>query len=113
MLETSIAGSLPRPDWLAEPETLKGAWKLSGQALEDGKRKGTVGFALTSLQRRLASSPEAILQSLRRRRAKRATSRPYRRLYSALLGKNEAFIRSRWTRSIITTSLLGSGPSMS
>jgi hypothetical protein len=28
----------------------------------DGKRKGTVGFALTALQRRLASSPEAILQ---------------------------------------------------
>jgi superfamily II DNA or RNA helicase len=31
-------------------------------------RKGTVGFALTTLQRRLASSPEAIAQSLRRRR---------------------------------------------
>jgi len=31
-------------------------------------RKGTVGFALTTLQRRLASSPEAIYQSLRRRR---------------------------------------------
>ena len=31
-------------------------------------RQGTVGFALTSLQRRLASSPEAIYQSLRRRR---------------------------------------------
>lgn len=36
-------------------------------ALTDGKRKGTVGFALTSLQRRLASSPEAIYQSLKRR----------------------------------------------
>lgn len=35
-----------------------------------GKRKGTVGFALTQLQRRLASSPEAIYQSLRRRRRK-------------------------------------------
>jgi superfamily II DNA or RNA helicase len=35
--------------------------------LEEG-RKGTVGFALTILQRRLASSPEAIFQSLRRRR---------------------------------------------
>lgn len=33
----------------------------------DGNRKGTVGFALTALQRRLASSPEAIFQSLRRR----------------------------------------------
>lgn len=35
--------------------------------LTDGKRRGTVGFALTTLQRRLASSPEAIYQSLRRR----------------------------------------------
>src|ERR1700730_249974 len=33
-----------------------------------GARKGSVGFALTALQRRLASSPEAIYQSLRRRR---------------------------------------------
>ncbi|MBU2763748.1 helicase-related protein [Acidithiobacillus caldus] len=36
----------------------------------DGQRKGTVGFALTALQRRLASSPEAIYQSLKRRRIK-------------------------------------------
>jgi superfamily II DNA or RNA helicase len=34
----------------------------------DGKRRGSVGFALTALQRRLASSPEAIYQSLKRRR---------------------------------------------
>ena len=32
------------------------------------ERKNTVGFALTILQRRLASSPEAIYQSLKRRR---------------------------------------------
>lgn len=38
------------------------------EALENNGRKGTVGFALTILQRRLASSPEAIYQSLRRRR---------------------------------------------
>jgi superfamily II DNA or RNA helicase len=37
-------------------------------ALENEGRKGTIGFALTILQRRLASSPEAISQSLRRRR---------------------------------------------
>ncbi len=36
--------------------------------LKNENRKGTVGFALTILQRRLASSPEAIYQSLRRRR---------------------------------------------
>ncbi|TAN08777.1 MAG: DUF3883 domain-containing protein [Rhodanobacteraceae bacterium] len=35
-----------------------------------GKIKGTVGFALTQLQRRLASSPEAIYQSLKRRHKK-------------------------------------------
>jgi superfamily II DNA or RNA helicase len=33
-----------------------------------GPRKGAIGFALTGLQRRLASSPEAIFQSLKRRR---------------------------------------------
>jgi superfamily II DNA or RNA helicase len=38
--------------------------------LADGGRKGTVGFALTALQRRLASSPEAIYQSIKRRRNK-------------------------------------------
>jgi len=37
-------------------------------ALANDGRKGTIGFALTSLQRRLASSPEAIYQSLRRRK---------------------------------------------
>jgi SNF2 family DNA or RNA helicase len=38
------------------------------EELQNDKRAGTVGFALTILQRRLASSPEAIYQSLRRRR---------------------------------------------
>lgn len=40
------------------------------KALENEGRKGTVGFALTILQRRLASSPEAIYQSLARRRGR-------------------------------------------
>lgn len=44
------------------------------EALQNGKRAGTVGFALTILQRRLASSPEAISQSLINRR-KRLESR--------------------------------------
>ena len=38
------------------------------EALANAKRAGTVGFVRTILQRRLASSPEAIYQSLRRRR---------------------------------------------
>jgi len=37
-------------------------------ALQNDGRKGTVGFALTILQRRLASSPAAIHESLKRRR---------------------------------------------
>src|SRR2546427_2277882 len=47
----------------------------------DGKRKSSVGFALTALQRRLASSPEAIFQSLKRRK-----ERLERRLREAKLG---------------------------
>jgi len=38
------------------------------KAAGEGRRGNVVGFALTVLQRRLASSPEAIFQSLRRRR---------------------------------------------
>src|ERR1700722_11150523 len=38
----------------------------------DGRRRGSVGFALTALQRRLASTPEAIYQSLRRRKERLA-----------------------------------------
>lgn len=41
----------------------------------DRKRASTVGFALTVLQRRLASSPEAILRSLQRRRARLSARR--------------------------------------
>ena len=41
--------------------------------LEHGGRKSSVGFALTILQRRLASSPAAIYHSLRRRREKLET----------------------------------------
>lgn len=38
MLETMIAGSLPKPGWLAEPEKLWAPWRLSGPGLEEGKR---------------------------------------------------------------------------
>ncbi len=48
-------------------EYVREEWNRA-DALDDEKRAGTVGFALTILQRRLASSPEAIYQSLRRRR---------------------------------------------
>ena len=39
MLETTLAGSLPKPAWLAEPEKLWAAWRLSGEELDRGKEK--------------------------------------------------------------------------
>jgi 5-methyltetrahydropteroyltriglutamate--homocysteine methyltransferase len=42
MFETTIAGSLPKPVWLAESEKLWPAWKLEGAALEAGKLDATV-----------------------------------------------------------------------
>jgi hypothetical protein len=38
LFETTIAGSLPKPAWLAEPNKLWAPWKLSGDALLDGER---------------------------------------------------------------------------
>ena len=38
LLPTSIVGSLPKPSWLAEPETLWSPWKLVGDALVEGKQ---------------------------------------------------------------------------
>jgi 5-methyltetrahydropteroyltriglutamate--homocysteine methyltransferase len=38
LLPTSTAGSLPKPSWLAESNQLWSPWKLSGQALIQGKQ---------------------------------------------------------------------------
>ena len=38
MLQTTLAGSLPKPSWLAEPEKLWAPWRLEGEALESAKR---------------------------------------------------------------------------
>ncbi|MDE1187100.1 MAG: methionine synthase [Pantoea sp.] len=38
LLPTSTAGSLPKPSWLAQPETLWSPWKLEGEELIDGKQ---------------------------------------------------------------------------
>ena len=48
-------------------EYVREEFNRAEQLANDGRR-GTIGFALTVLQRRLASSPEAIYQSLRRRK---------------------------------------------
>src|SRR5262249_52264585 len=42
LFPTTIAGSLPKPEWLAEPNRLWAPWRLSGAALEDGKRDATL-----------------------------------------------------------------------
>ena len=42
MFDTTIAGSLPKPNWLAEPNKLWPAWRLAGTALDDGKRDATL-----------------------------------------------------------------------
>ncbi len=38
LLPTSTAGSLPKPSWLAEPETIWSPWRLEGEALIEGKQ---------------------------------------------------------------------------
>lgn len=38
LLPTSTAGSLPKPSWLAQPETLWSPWKLEGEELTTGKQ---------------------------------------------------------------------------
>ena len=38
LLPTSTAGSLPKPAWLAQPETLWSPWKLEGEELVQGKQ---------------------------------------------------------------------------
>ncbi len=38
LLQTTIAGSLPKPSWLAEPGQLWAPWRLEGDALAEGKR---------------------------------------------------------------------------
>ncbi len=42
MLKTTLAGSLPKPGWLAEEEKLWAGWKLQGAALEQGKEDATI-----------------------------------------------------------------------
>ena len=42
MFETAIAGSLPKPSWLAQPETLWPEWKASGAELERAKADATL-----------------------------------------------------------------------
>jgi 5-methyltetrahydropteroyltriglutamate--homocysteine methyltransferase len=42
MLETTIAGSLPKPFWLAKPKMLWAPWAQQGEALAEAKRDATL-----------------------------------------------------------------------
>jgi 5-methyltetrahydropteroyltriglutamate--homocysteine methyltransferase len=42
LFPTTVAGSLPKPAWLAEPNRLWPPWRLAGPALEEGKRDATL-----------------------------------------------------------------------
>ena len=42
MLETTIAGSLPKPAWLAKPRMLWAPWQLAGEELAEAKRDATL-----------------------------------------------------------------------
>ena len=42
MFETTIAGSLPKPEWLAEPQKLWPQWKATGAELGAAKRDATL-----------------------------------------------------------------------
>jgi 5-methyltetrahydropteroyltriglutamate--homocysteine methyltransferase len=42
VLETTIAGSLPKPSWLAEPGMLWAPWRVQGEALIEAKRDATL-----------------------------------------------------------------------
>src|SRR3954451_3297899 len=41
LLQTTIAGSLPKPAWLAQPKQLWAPWLLAGDHLAEGKRDAT------------------------------------------------------------------------
>src|SRR6516165_3264230 len=42
LFPTTIAGSLPKPEWLAEPNMLWAPWKSKGEELARAKRDATV-----------------------------------------------------------------------
>src|SRR6201996_423686 len=42
LFPTTVAGSLPKPSWLAEPDKLWAPWRLSGADLDTGKLDATL-----------------------------------------------------------------------
>ncbi len=51
LLPTSIVGSLPKPSWLSETETLWSPWKLEGAVLAEGKQDAMRAAVLEQTRR--------------------------------------------------------------
>ena len=44
MIRTTIAGSLPKPGWLAEPEVIWAPWRLGGPGLVEGQQDAALAW---------------------------------------------------------------------
>jgi 5-methyltetrahydropteroyltriglutamate--homocysteine methyltransferase len=64
MLATTIAGSLPKPAWLARPATLWAPWAQSGDALDEAKRDAV----LVALQAQEAAGIDIVTDGEQTRR---------------------------------------------
>jgi 5-methyltetrahydropteroyltriglutamate--homocysteine methyltransferase len=51
LLPTALVGSLPKPSWLSDPETLWAPWRLEGDELSEAKRDA---LELAATEQRLA-----------------------------------------------------------
>lgn len=47
MITTTVAGSLPKPAWLAEPEKLWAPWRLEGEELIEGQQDAALAWIKT------------------------------------------------------------------
>lgn len=47
MIKTTVAGSLPKPGWLAEPEMIWAPWHLEGDALVEGQQDAAMAWIKT------------------------------------------------------------------
>ena len=63
-LQTTIAGSLPKPAWLATPKQLWAPWLLEGDALAEGKRDAVRALVETLTTKNVAKVRAQLLKML-------------------------------------------------
>ena len=44
MIKTTVAGNLPKPSWLAEPEMIWAPWLLQGDELAEGQQDAALAW---------------------------------------------------------------------